>query len=351
MPGGGRQQQHGSHLALAASVLALLVPLAAGADKEPDWGKGPAGYLLSPDERRDWRKLKTGAERETFIDRFWAIRDPDPTTRVNEFRLEFDRRLEIVNRDFAERSRPGWQTLRGQVFLVLGPPYRFEPRLFNGFRAQFWYYNDLPRPLDPNSALIFADVYRDGRYYLLPQFRFGDSRFERRSSLFELSALTYSLPSDAARALEEATKRTIVRPEAPLDEGARLTKEAGTAVPYELASRTRPGSAAEVALDVRVTFQVRDLALREGPQGFRAPLLLSATLRDASGKTAAQNQQRLEVVIPPEQLEASAAEPPRHMDITLEAPAGSYSLEVELRDEELSPAGAYTRTVEVELIP
>jgi GWxTD domain-containing protein len=333
-----------------AAVLCLVgLLLAADQPTLKDWAKGPAGVLLSSQERGQLRKLNTDDQRSAFIDRFWATRDPDPTTRNNEFREEFERRLEIVSRDFGERARPGWQTLRGQVYLVLGPPYRVEPRLFSGLRAQFWYYNDLPLPLDPNSALIFADLYRDGRYYLLPQFRFGDSRFERNASLFELSALTYSLPTDAARALEDVNKRAVSHPEAQLSEGARVTKEAGAAIPYELSTRTRPAAGDQVALDVRVSYQVRDLALREGPEGFRAPLLLTAVLRAPKGAIAAQGERRETVQVPRQDLEASATAPARLLELTLDAAPGKYDLEVELRDEELTSAGTYTRKVEVDL--
>ncbi len=111
-------------LALALQV-GLFVPppaFAAALDPESEAFYRLARHFMTGSERKTFRRLSTAEVRKEFITAFWEIRDPDPTTRENEFRDEVEARFEFVNRYFNEPSRPGWNTDRGMVYLVLGPP-------------------------------------------------------------------------------------------------------------------------------------------------------------------------------------------------------------------------------------
>ena len=74
---------------------------------------------------RSYRQLKTTEERDAFISRFWARRNPAPGTAQNEFREEFSRRVEYANSHFADPSNPGhngMETDRGRMYVMFGPP-------------------------------------------------------------------------------------------------------------------------------------------------------------------------------------------------------------------------------------
>lgn len=86
------------------------------------WREGPVRYLLTFEEASAFRRLESDAERSRFIDRFWARRDPDTRTLINEFRLEFWKRVSDSRRLFTESSKPGWKTDMGRVYILLGPP-------------------------------------------------------------------------------------------------------------------------------------------------------------------------------------------------------------------------------------
>ncbi|HOW44057.1 MAG TPA: GWxTD domain-containing protein [Candidatus Aminicenantes bacterium] len=113
-------------LACAALLLglALLRPVAAApkldADSEEFYRM--ARYFMTRDEEKRFRNLATPELRREFIDAFWEIRDPDPLTTENEFRDELEERFEFVGRYLREGNRPGWDTARGMIYLVLGPP-------------------------------------------------------------------------------------------------------------------------------------------------------------------------------------------------------------------------------------
>jgi GWxTD domain-containing protein len=68
--------------------------------------------------------LRSGepAERRAAWETFWARRDPLPISGINEFREQFFQRVRFATEAFREGGRAGWQTHRGEVYIVLGPP-------------------------------------------------------------------------------------------------------------------------------------------------------------------------------------------------------------------------------------
>jgi GWxTD domain-containing protein len=98
--------------------------LPAGWKLEPDehWSETAVRYLLTPAQKREFGTLTTNAERATFIDAFWKQYDPTPTTEVNEFRNEFERRIAFADANFATPKLRGSASDRGGIFAFLGPP-------------------------------------------------------------------------------------------------------------------------------------------------------------------------------------------------------------------------------------
>jgi GWxTD domain-containing protein len=82
-------------------------------------------YIISAEEKDVFQKLTTDAERDAFIEQFWARRDPDTSTRENEFKEEHYRRVQYANEQFTA-GKPGWRTDRGWFYIKFGPPDRRE---------------------------------------------------------------------------------------------------------------------------------------------------------------------------------------------------------------------------------
>lgn len=91
-----------------------------------DWAKGPVQWIMTPEETAKWKQVRTDADAQAFIDLFWARRDPSPNTPMNEFRDEFNRRVEYADAQFAQARKKGALTDRGRIFIVLGPPYAIQ---------------------------------------------------------------------------------------------------------------------------------------------------------------------------------------------------------------------------------
>jgi GWxTD domain-containing protein len=127
-------------------------------------------YVATPAELDSLRNA-SGAERRALWDAFWKKRDPLAATPINEFRDEFFQRLRFATEHFSENGRAGWETQRGEVYVVLGAPAHTVDRHIGRDvsarpNAIEWTYEDIP---GGRLQLLFIDRAGFGRYELTPQ--------------------------------------------------------------------------------------------------------------------------------------------------------------------------------------
>src|SRR2546428_1836028 len=72
-----------------------------------DWGDGPAKHLMTKEEMKQWKAIRTDHEAEAFIDLFWARRDPTPDTPRNELREAFEQRVAFADQQFTSHRVRG----------------------------------------------------------------------------------------------------------------------------------------------------------------------------------------------------------------------------------------------------
>jgi GWxTD domain-containing protein len=70
--------------------------------------------IMTQEEMETYKSLQGNEAKKEFIEKFWKIRDPDPGTEENENKIEFE--------DFEAKSARGWQTAKGRIYVILGPP-------------------------------------------------------------------------------------------------------------------------------------------------------------------------------------------------------------------------------------
>ncbi len=118
-------------------------------------------YIITGQERKDFLSLPD-SEKPQFIAEFWKRRDPDPDTEVNEFKIEYFKRLEKANQLFIGEGRPGWLTDRGRIHILFGPPSQRLTTPMTGDAygrcQEVWYYGNFP--------VIFVDMNCNGNYIL-----------------------------------------------------------------------------------------------------------------------------------------------------------------------------------------
>lgn len=87
------------------------------------WLNEDVVYIVDDAERAAFQKLTTNDERACFVDQFWERRNPIPSSTENKFKAEHYRRIAFANKRFPTASgAPGWQTDRGHMYILYGPP-------------------------------------------------------------------------------------------------------------------------------------------------------------------------------------------------------------------------------------
>ena len=149
-------------LALAFILLAHPALFAA---KEPalaprydHWVHEEVNYLITSDERSLFLTLKTDADRDRFIERFWQARNPDPNSQTNSVKDEHYRRLAYANDHFgAQNFQNGWQTDRGMAYITLGEPKQRQryPETRELKPLEIWFYQAETEELPTHFYLVF----------------------------------------------------------------------------------------------------------------------------------------------------------------------------------------------------
>jgi GWxTD domain-containing protein len=162
----------------AAVLLALTVAPVSGRggpdvslpERYRTWVDEEAVYIITPRERDVFLQLRTDKERDVFIAAFWKQRDPSPGTDRNEFREEHYQRIQHANKTYG-RSTPkmGWQTDRGRIYILLGPPRNVESydNVNNVHPTEIWFYQGFENlGLPPAFNVIFFKRNGVGDYVL-----------------------------------------------------------------------------------------------------------------------------------------------------------------------------------------
>jgi GWxTD domain-containing protein len=125
-------------------------------------------YVLSVDEQKSLHSL-TREGKLKFIDEYWRRSDPDPSTRINEFRVELFRRVRYANERFSvniAKKNDGWQTDRGRVFIVYGDPDEIESFPSSQYIGPFEKWNYFQLGSQGARFFIFEDETGYGDYRL-----------------------------------------------------------------------------------------------------------------------------------------------------------------------------------------
>ena len=141
------------------------------------WIEEDVPYIITEEERRAFRALKTDEERDRFIESFWYRRDPDPDTPENEYKDRYYERKEYANEHFAS-GVPGWKTDRGRIYIKYGQPNEIEPHPAGGpydrpsyegggttttYPFEVWWYRNIDG-IGTDVEIEFVDPTGSGEY-------------------------------------------------------------------------------------------------------------------------------------------------------------------------------------------
>ncbi|MBN2415119.1 GWxTD domain-containing protein [bacterium] len=136
-------------------------------------------YLITTEDLRFFNELASLEEKRKWLFYFWNKHDTDPSTSLNEFRFEYQRRITYANKFFQEMGVEGWTTDRGRVYCIYGEPNYIErfPSEPGKFPYQIWNYYDI----EGGSIFVFGDTQANDEYQLLHS----DVRGEVKNSSWE----------------------------------------------------------------------------------------------------------------------------------------------------------------------
>jgi GWxTD domain-containing protein len=122
------------------------------------WIEVEVPYIITSDERKTFLALTTDEQRDTFIEAFWRLRNPDPGSETNSYKEEHYRRLAYANEHFGNvKYEDGWRTDMGKMYIVLGPPKQRAPyhEKQNIREMEIWFYEGNSPAIPPYFYLLF----------------------------------------------------------------------------------------------------------------------------------------------------------------------------------------------------
>lgn len=145
-------------------LLLICLPLhAQKRDAAKEWLR-EVEPIITKAEKTVFEDLKTEEDRMRFINSFWNVRDPNPETRKNEYKLEYYKRLNYVKKHFKSTRSD-----QGRIYMILGEPT--ERNSYTGgeqvVESEVWTYYAENRPgLPPVMNLLFYKRENFGEFRL-----------------------------------------------------------------------------------------------------------------------------------------------------------------------------------------
>jgi GWxTD domain-containing protein len=327
--------------------------------KIKDWIDGPVRYITTAEEKKQYNKLEREEEKEKFIKLFWARRDPSPDTYKNEFRDQFEQRVQFSDDNFREVKLNGWETARGHVYIVLGPPSWIDKKMGElnptmQIRREvllFWYYE---RPLSSYlmgmQPLIFAEYFKDGRQILLPPIpkdAFGINYQRMRRPLYsEQVAIEY------LNAFEKVNKDKIQRPDLTIEdlEGKEIVEKSARSgeLPFQWKADFVPLSDGKIKVNLIIVLQYKEISYYQQEMKYKADLdLLVELYQSEGGAPKAELKDEIKIELTEEELMAQAKENLEYKGSLIVLP-GDYTIKITMKDKKTHISNTVTEQLIVD---
>jgi GWxTD domain-containing protein len=143
------------------------------------WLTQEVNYIIESQEREEFLTLKTDAERDAFMQSFWASRNPDPGSEVNSYKEEHYKRLAYANEHFGNyEARDGWATDQGMIYITLGEPKQkiTYPSRANVRPISIWFYESPTPALQSYFSVMFYKRSTGEVYALYSPYQDGPNR-------------------------------------------------------------------------------------------------------------------------------------------------------------------------------
>jgi GWxTD domain-containing protein len=300
-----------------------------------DWINGPVKRIITIEEEKQYKKLGTKEEKEQFIKWFWARRDYNPETIRNEFQNEFNRRVKYANTYFKESGLKGWETARGWIYIVLGPPSReWLKQVTNDMRlAVLWHYENSPY-LQSKYVLVFVDKFGNGRYYLfglIPMYR----SVEDYASSIKKDSYRELIPEWWVRFFEEINEKAIAFPGLKLEDIS--PKELSThiveleQIPFRWNIKLVPFTKEEIQVKILISLPYKEINFYQKGNNYCVRMSISVKLYKKGNIPAIKLNDNIVTQLTAEELMVNSDKNLEYKTTILVSP-GEYDMEITLTD-------------------
>jgi GWxTD domain-containing protein len=232
------------------------------------WLEQDVVWIITPEEKAAFKSLQNDEERDQFVEAFWWRRDPTPDTYENEFKVEHYRRIVYANDHFAAQG-PGWESDRGRIYIVYGPPDHVttfsaqdarppaqDGQNYNGLPSETWSYRYL-EGVGLDVVIDFVDICSCGDYRM----RMPDELRDALLFIPEVGVIEKKLKTiDAKPYLIEVVSPVLKF----RDLEARLdSKPKVRALPIELKTEVAKATDVTSIVNITISFQKSDMTPRQ----------------------------------------------------------------------------------------
>ncbi|HKW15795.1 MAG TPA: GWxTD domain-containing protein [Candidatus Krumholzibacteria bacterium] len=118
--------------------------------------------IIASKQELDPLRKAPEAERPATWAKFWAARDPDPSTPENEALDAYLERVQYVTKEYSQFG-PGWRSDRGRVYIKYGAPEQVDTAMDSRSQGEY----EIWRYYTRNLNFVFYDMFGVGDYKLV----------------------------------------------------------------------------------------------------------------------------------------------------------------------------------------
>lgn len=313
------------------------------------WREKIARYLITKEEQKIFKKLKTREEKLQFIKFFWDRRDPNPKTPRNEFREEILRRIAYTDKAFRIGKRPGWKTPMGHLYIVFGPPSEVQQGMTADLRKYLaWTYYRTPGDVLPmHYTVVFIDYSGNGDYRVADLSYMGEMYSHWVSEQIHNPAGSPYLPPTLINAIEKIKKKMIVNKEMKFEPSKGKLREKRTltkgSLPFVLRVDYFLGLDGKTDVLFWAGFRVKDLLYEEKGKTLSPKIEIEASL---SGEGGAKTKKDISFKIDKEEIK-KIPEERLPFFVVLSVPPGEYTMDFSACDLISGGKGAIERKLTI----
>jgi GWxTD domain-containing protein len=129
-----------------------------------------AEYLMTSNERKTFKPLKTPEEKKRALFKFWRSKDEEGAKPLSYYRA-YCQRVDMANKKFTYQKTMGWKSDRGRIYILYGEPDHIRTELFSTEAKPYIYWEYINRGIKiytgNRAYFYFLDKLGGGNFIII----------------------------------------------------------------------------------------------------------------------------------------------------------------------------------------